>query len=349
MKPKIHKLIENAMSGDANSVDRVVLSLTRNELSKKRMEEIEEYYPDDIIKQINPILDYCKLLDNRMSAHIGDGYRDMVMQSRVPQSLRNIIGFIEHLYTLNLRDGIELDVLNPAIRDLQSFGIGLVSAYVDSAFGDQLTEEKVKQAKFRSAEIAIANFDAFHTYQSNMKYLDENVMKHLGIASQRLNALEPYEESLGNVPVPLTMKKISHKQEAIDSVINSLENSNQRIDYIFPIAHGGIELGIEIGRQYRNAQIYTLLFSTKTRKQKAYEPRSDTGFLRETAEFSNILVEDWINTGETIQGIQTVLTALTKRNFPIATLKRTPSSLTNKDLQNTEIYHGQINEYKGQK
>jgi len=174
-----------------------------------------------------------------------------------------------------------------------------------------------------------------------------SIIETLLLKMEDSTTVEQYLSSINTVPI--TPKEIIRKEQSIDSMIESIPEK-ENYDIIVPVAQGGLEPAFQLAYcRSPDVLIYPILHSKKTRKHKELNIQRDTKFLEKIDGMDVVVVEDWIDSGETIIDVVEGLEEHNPASISLATIKRTPESFDMEPLRKYRIYHGFVGQYKGNK
>lgn len=304
-------------------------------------------YANQIIDSFNK---YGQLKNNRRKIKVAGVEREMAPETEILEGLeavRDITGSLIVPYFSR-----EVDLVNTVISETLNLSLGYANSITQSAAEEYVPLESRQSAKLNATDIARNAMSiqlAAYDDENHLSVLSKNFgkfCKSLDLVEQ--DYLRPFEM---NFTKP---KNITHKAEDIRKVAERVVNSGYRPEFIFPIAHGGLETGLVIDLCLRKEgcdQItYPLLFSIKTRRHSKPQLKGDEKILGNIAESDVLLTEDWVTTGNTVRGI---IGELEMSYFPhdirVATIKQDPKSFRNPMLTRFDLIAGHVSEYKGTK
>jgi len=293
---------------------------------------------------------FCDLKNHRRKIEIAGVKREMAPETEILESLQASQWLLENLVFPYFKKPVEL--VSTLVHENANLGLGYANSITQSAAEGYIAIEDRYTAKQDAVAIARAGLDLQRGYcpedpnaLRRLKKLFPQMVSSMKWANPDL--LRPFE---ANFTKP---KNIIHKNQAIDSVCDQIVNDGYFPDFVVPIAHGGMELGLLFDLRCRDLGkkllTYPILFSIKTRRHSAPLTEGDEPFLKTLPKSKTLITEDWITTGNTFRGVWSEL----ERNFPddlrVATIKQDPRSGEVPLLQRLKIYAGQVTPYTGSK
>ncbi len=302
---------------------------------------------------------YCGLVKARRNIVVEGSSREMATETEALESLKYAVKIAKDYLTPFMRR--RFDFSDKVFHDIHDLGIAYVNAVTDSASEEYIPREATVDAKLRSTNLAKQASRTRRTYAADhVKKADlEDTLSVLSDSVSK-NTTESYMRPYENVVV--TPKKVSKKRKFTDRLIDGLTTSlgtAEKLEFvpdvIFPIATGGVELGIDVAIVYENFGfdpiVYPVMFSMKTRKHRHPWTANDEEFLRtrnhEGEKF--LITEDWVTTGNTVRGVINELESSFPKEIRVATIKRDPKISRMPILDKYRFYVGQWIPYRGSK
>ncbi len=348
--------LEKSSNGEA--VDRMEIILDRAFILFLGGDFRPVYYPtsDFLAKNIKDLSEYCETLKHRRKIDIEGGEREVTTEKDAFDSLvlanslaRNLVMPFVHVSN-QFTNRIFNDIYNLSLSYVEAICSGVADEYID--------QKKSPEAKLEAVELARQGIDIKKIYDTNR--LSPNLQTEFKSLDNLIKFAHP-EFMRPFELVATSRKKIYKKKELTEKIRPDLTRTDAQgkllfyPSVIFPIANGGIELGIELSIAYdklteREPIVYPLMFSMKTRKQRYPWTQNDTDFLSQSLENSDVLItEDWVTTGNTLRGILQKIEDTYPREIRIATWKRDPEKSKIPILDKYKFYVGSWSTYIGGK
>jgi len=297
---------------------------------------------------------YCELLDHRKKKVIAGGERVITTEDEALESFKLAYGLLSNFVCPNFERRSEIS--NTLLNDLYNLSLAYASCIVNGVADEYIPKEQALEEKLKS--VAIAKQAKRIEDSRRMRPFLKELLPGLRLLGTKLDWASP-DLMRPFATVPVTQKKVYKKNKLMERLRHNLvgegtDEPTYSPQIVFPIAHGGIELGVLLDNAYEDAghgvTTYPLMFSIKTRRQKYPWVMHDADFLDEGLEGKKVLItEDWITTGNTLRGIIQEL----EKGFPaeirVATIKRDPEKSNVPLLDKYEIYEGQKARYLGEK
>lgn len=310
----------------------------------------------DWARQVVQNLDgYCASLTQRKRVNIAGAQREIATEDAAFDSLNLAVALGKELVVPHFRDRSQLS--NRLFYDVRNLGLSYVDSIVSGVSDEYISAEDAFMAKVNAVNLAKRGMTAGNLYvasglSSELGVALDRTGDALGMASPYL--LRPFEN------VATERKNVYRKNELTAKIIEkatarSGDGFEFLPDFIFPIANGGTELGIEIGMAYeaqgaRSILVYPLMFSMKTRKQRRPWTEHDSAVLGQSLEGKRVLVaEDWITTGNTLRGILNQVEGTFPQEIRVATLKRDREKSQVPIIDKYQLYVGTHALYDGAK
>jgi hypoxanthine phosphoribosyltransferase len=309
-------------------------------------------------ENIKRIAAYCNLLSKRNKIDIAGGEREVATESEALLSLRYAARISENFLINTFKGMDKTSFSNKVFNDITNLSLSYVDSIVDGVADEYIAVNESNEAKNRAVLLARQGIRVGDSYCKTglSSGTDEELKKF-----SRTLALSDDKLVRSFEIVATTQKKISRKKELIAKINQELAIDTKKAvspfipDIIFPIAHGGTELGLRVANNYEDngadtILVYPLMYSIKTRKQKYPWISNDSAFLGKKLEGLEFLVtEDWVTTGNTLRGILNKLEETFPLEVRVATIKRDPEKSKIPILDKYSFYIGSWSEYKGQK
>ncbi|NTV22961.1 MAG: hypothetical protein HGA85_01110 [Nanoarchaeota archaeon] len=155
MDPGILKVITKVLEkrAEEHDLDKLVIVFSGN--PSRRDEALKIFEREKgALDLLNPLLDYCEVGEMKIHADIMHANRTMAKQREIPEALRKVTVYLDYLYQNNYLCSERMPSMNAVMRDFKEMSLGLVSSFVDSAFGDQISTDQISSAKFGSIAMA---------------------------------------------------------------------------------------------------------------------------------------------------------------------------------------------------
>lgn len=305
---------------------------------------------------LNQIQRYCALLAKRQSVDISGGVREIATEEDALSAFKCAHGIADSLIVPHFRR--KTDFSNKVFNDLYNLGLSYVEAITNGVASEYISSDDVFNAKVEAVHLAKDGVRLGKFYRENQEFKPAFREHLFGLGAHLIKARADLMRSFEMVST--TQKKITRKEEAIENLVKEItaKDDNGELIYrphlIFPVAHGGTELGIALSCAYQDEGhtpiTYPLMFSMKTRKQRVPWVEHDMPFLAKSLEGKNIVItEDWVTTGNTVRGIVNQLEGSFPQEIRIATLKRDPEKSKVPILDKYHFYIGEMAIYPGSK
>jgi hypoxanthine phosphoribosyltransferase len=295
---------------------------------------------------------YCNLYTGRKKADIGGSTRPTTTEREALLSLLYATDIAKKMFPL-LKAKNQLS--NRIFHDIYNLSLSYVDAIVNGVSDEYIADKDAFNAK--QTAIIIAK----HAARVQKAYSEK------GFSTETQNQLTQFSNALRSHQLQFMrdFELVATEQKSIqrkDEIISTLEQEVTREgeekllfapSVIFPIAHGGTEIGVILSNAYENKGhipiTYPLMFSMKTRKHRKPWTQNDE-FLRRSLEGHDVLVtEDWVTTGNTLRGILNEVEANFPHEVRVATIKRDPDKSKIPILDKYSFYVGQWTPYLGTK
>ena len=298
---------------------------------------------------------YCISLSERKKVEIAGAKREIATEDAAFNSLKLALNLVGDLALPHFREKSQFS--NTLFHDIYNLSLAYVDSIVSGVSDQYISSDDAFDAKRNAVVLAKNGMIAGKTYASSgfspeLNLALERTKAAMGLASPYL--LRPFEN------VATERKAVYKKDELTEKLKGEVtERAGSSFefhpDFIFPIAQGGTELGIELGMAYEEQGadfplVYPLMFSMKTRKQRVPWTEHDSRLLEQGFEGKNLLTtEDWVTTGNTLRGILNALEMTFPREIRVATLKRDPEKSQIPVLDKYRFYTGISARYGGTK
>lgn len=305
---------------------------------------------------INNLIKYTDLLKNRRRVIVAEAEREATTEEEALNSLVLANTLAKELLIPFYSNSSQLS--NRIFRDISNLSLSYLDSIVDGVADEYIGANLSLEVKSEGVDIAKQGIRVGDNYSHegfSKKTKSEFKRFQAMISILRPNLMRSFEM------VFTKPKEVYKVKEYTDKLINdvlAVDQNNQLIfpsDIIFPVAHGGTEVGIRIANAFEDKLdydpiVYPLMFSMKTRKQRYPWVQNDSEFLQKSLEGKNVLiVEDWVTTGNTVRGILNKIESVFPREIRVATLKRDPIKSRVPILDNYIFYVGTNANYPGAK
>ena len=297
---------------------------------------------------------YCNEISSRRKVNIEGGERELSLETDAFRSLKIAVDFASDLILpLFSRSS---DFSNHVFRDISNLSLAYVDSIVSGVADEYIPPENSLDAKLLATRIGRFGLRIEREYGKELGHLIMDI--------HNLNsALKNAELHLRAFESVATSRKSTYKKEELLEKLKSMlseTNSEGSLSFaptiIFPIAHGGTELGLELEDYYLEHTdinppiVYPLMYSMKTRKQRYPWVKNDAPFLGKSLEGKDVLIaEDWVTTGNTLRGIIQQIENSYPHEIRVATLKRDPEQSQVPFLDKYHFYIGASVRYPGKK
>ena len=301
------------------------------------------------------VYEYGSLSSKRNRINIEGGEREVATEQEALLSLGHATRIADELLVPFFRDRTYFS--NRIFKDIENLSYSYLDAVADGVADEYIDVDRAFEVKSSAVDVAKQAVRISDAYKTGG--FSKDLASHLRrfgafFKLTNIDLMRPFEI------VSTTRKKVYRKKELIDEVCRELMKKDAEgnllfaPDVVFPIAHGGNDVGVRIANAYEDINIspitYPLMYSMKTRKQKYPWVQNDAGFIDEDLEGKNLLiVEDWVTTGNTVRGILNKLENVYPREIRVVTLKRDPEKSRAPILDNYIFYIGRWSEYRGGK
>src|SRR3989344_3255967 len=294
---------------------------------------------------------YASLVSARRNVVIEGGSREITTEDEALGSLKLAHALASDLILPQFKK--TNDLTNRIFRDLFYLSLSYVDSIADGVADEYISKERALDSKVKAVAVAKEGLRVREHYlKQGINQIGTQNLENMGmqLANVDETLMRPFEI------VATSPKKVHRKEELTEKIKQELIRSDPLYlpSVIFPIAHGGNELGIVLSNLYEDnghkVITYPLMFSIKTRKQRHPWVQHDGIFLDSNLENKNFLVtEDWVTTGNTLRGILIELEKLYPRETRIVTLKRDPEKSKVPFLDKYNFLIGQWARYDGKK
>ena len=288
-----------------------------------------EYPASDFGKKvISSLSNYCHLLSDRKKVEIAGGKREIALETEAFDSLLLAEGLARELLVPLFK--VKSDVSNKIFNDIHYLSLAYVHAIVNGVADEYINAEEAFEAKSRAVNLAKQGVRVHDSYLKG------------GFSNETSNNLDKFKRFLNDSQkrllrhyelVPTAEKKIYKRKELMKALEEKVAEKDSKgkflfkPDIIFPIAHGGTGVGVELANTFEDLGCspitYPLLYSIKTRKHRHPWIQHDLNFLGGGLEGKDVLItEDWVTTGNTLRGILNKLENLFPHEIRVATIKR---------------------------
>ncbi len=301
---------------------------------------------------VSALIESASLKSKRIHRDVAGTRRELASEDEALRSLRAAQFLGKNLISPFFRKTNSFS--NRVINETYHLGFSFLDLVCNASADDFIPLDEIFDAKFHAMKIAqdVTRLKEHYSVKGVEEIGDKFDLLAPHIEGINSDYIRPYEL------VATQRKSPSRKDELTRKIVQDVigdENSKgepYRPEVIFPVAHGGSELGANIANAFEDMGhspiVYPLLYSVKTRRHRMPWTKNDSEFLTRSLEEKDVLItEDWITTGATIRGIIREVEGTYPNETRIATVKRDPVKSTMPALDNHKIYVGELREYDG--